>query len=66
MNMIHDFVTNSGMTTRMKEMWKDEAQLLWTAEMDDRSKTPTFFESALTCIIHNIVSYHSRYERAYK
>ena len=56
MNWIHDFVTNSGMTTRMKEVWKDEAKLEWTSEMDGRSKMPTFFESALSCIVHNVVA----------
>ena len=55
MNWVHDFVTNSGMTTRMKEIWKDEAKLEWTPEMDERSKKWTFFSSAATCIYHNLV-----------
>ena len=37
-NWVHDFVTNSGMTKRMKEMWVDEANLPWTDEMEKRSK----------------------------
>ena len=54
-NWVHDFVTNSGMTTRMQEIWKDEAKLEWTTEMEERSKKWTFFASAATCIYHNLV-----------
>jgi len=53
-NWVHDFVTNGGMTKRMKEMWVDEAKLEWTEKMEDRTKQISFYASAATCIYNDM------------
>ena len=62
-NWLHHFITNSGFTKRLKDVWVNEAGLTWTKEMENSRKGTkgiTFFASAATCIYNDMFRQFAR------